>query len=323
LAVMDARLGIIFDGGGFSGAYSVGYAKAVYASGLKPVCCQGVSVGSLTGASYVEKNGNPEEAERTWLKIEREGPHSIFPIIDIPRRIRKGGLFNNKGIYQLASRIDYQKIINSPIRFDIVVYNEDAEKQEIFSNRDQRSIDDNSILKKAVVASCSLRGFLDPIFITENFYSDGISFLIKPLAQMGCNVIFIFLNEPSCASAHTESKWWLSRLLAGIHSMNNLLEDKEIESAKNANHNIAVLGSIMKEINTFGIVKRFIFRKTFNRLRFTFEGKWPVELVLFRPIEPIPTLWSLGFEKGDISRAIKNGYESGNLIIENFLRKFS
>jgi len=323
LATMDIQLGIIFDGGGFSGAYSVGYTKAVYASGLKPVCCQGVSVGSLTGASYVEKNGNPEEAERIWLKIEREGPHSVFPILDIPRRIRKGGLFNNKGIYQLANKIDYVQLIKSPIRFDTIVYNETAEKQEIFSNRDQRSIDDQSILKKAVVASCSLRGFLDPIFITENFYSDGISFLIKPLAQMGCNVIFIFLNEPSDINTHTEERWWLSRLLAGIHSMNNLLEDKEIESAKNANHNIAVLDGIIKEINTVGIVKHFIFRKTFNRTHFTFEGKWPIELILFRPAESIPTLWSLGFKKDDISRAIKNGYESGNYIIENFLRKFS
>lgn len=97
---MDMRLGIIYDGGGFSGAYSAGYAKAVHSFGLKPICCQGVSVGSLTGASYAEKNGNPEEAERTWLKIERDGPHSIFSILNMPRRIRKGGLFSNKGIYQ-------------------------------------------------------------------------------------------------------------------------------------------------------------------------------------------------------------------------------
>lgn len=318
---MDMRLGIIFDGGGFSGAYSAGYAKAVCVSGLKPICCQGVSVGSLIGASYVGKNGNHKEAEQTWLKIEREGPHSIFPILDIPRRIRKGGLFSNKGIYRLADRIDYRKLIDSPIRFDTIVYNEAAEKQEIFSNRDKSCIDDPLILKNAVVASCSLRGFLDPIFISGNFYSDGISFLIKPLAQMGCNVIFIFLNEPFETNAHTGTKWWLPRLLAGIHSMNNLLEDKEIESAKNANHNIAALGGITAEINAFGIIKRLIFRKTFNRLRFTFEGKWPVELVLFRPTELIPTLWSLGFENGDISRAIKNGYESGIIIIENFLKK--
>lgn len=320
---IDIRLGIIFDGGGFSGAYSVGYAKAVRASGLKPVCCQGVSVGSLTGASYAEKDGNPEEAEQTWLKIEREGPHSIFRVLDIPRRIRKGGLFNNQGIYRLANSIDYQELINSPIRFDTVVYNETTEKQEIFSSRDKRCIDDPSVLRNANVASCSLRGFLDPVLIGKNFYSDGISFLIKPLAQMGCNVIFIFLNEPLDKSAYTEAKWWLPRLLAGIHTMNNLLEEKEIESAQNANNNIAALEGIIKKINSFGIAKRFIFRKTFNRLSFTFEGKRQVEIVLFRPEESIPTLWSLGFEKDNISRAIKNGYESGSRIIENFLKSFS
>ncbi len=320
---MDIRLGIIFNGGGFSGAYSVGYAKAVRAFGLKPACCQGISVGSLTAASYAEKNGDPKEAEQTWLKIEQEGPRSIFPILDIPRRIRKGGLFSNKGIYQLANRIDYKKLINSQVRFDTIVYDETAEKQEIFSNRDKHCADNPLILKNAIVASCSLRGFLDPIFINEKFYSDGISFLIKPLAQMECNVIFIFLNEPLGISAHTGAKWWLPRLLAGIHSMNNLLENKEIESAKNANHNIAALSGIMKEINAFGAVKRLIFRKTFNRLSFTFEGKRQIELVLFRPTELIPTLWSLGFGKGDISYAIKNGYESGNCIIENFLKEFS
>lgn len=320
---MDMRLGIIYGGGGFSGAYSVGYAKAVRAFGLKPVCCQGVSVGSLTGAGYAEKNGDPKEVEQSWLKIEREGPHSIFSILDIPRRIRKGGLFSNKGIYQLANKIDYRQLINSSIRFDTVVYNETAEKQEIFSNRDKRCIDDPSILKNAIVASCSLKGFLDPVHIGGNFYSDGIFFLIKPLAQAECNVIFIFLNEPFRNNAYVEAKWWLSRLLSGIHVMNNLLEDKEVESAKNANHNIAVLSDIVKEINAFGIAKRLIFRKTFSRLNFTFEGKYPVEIVLFRPTELIPALWTLGFEKGNISSAIKNGYESGSRTIENFLKKFS
>src|SRR3989344_2929359 len=322
---MDIRLGIIFDGGGFSCAHSVCYLKAVYASGIKPICCQGVSVGALTGASYVERNGNPEYVEKTWLKIERDGPHSIFPILDIPRRIRKGGLFNNKGIYKLANMVDYRRLIDSPIKFDTIVYSETDEKQEIFSTRDKRCIDSPLILRNAIVASCSLRGFLDPVLIDGKFYSDGTSFLIKPLAQMGCNVIFIFLNEKKSSGGNNgaESKWWLSRLLAGVHSMNIMLQNKEIESAQNANHDIAALGGIIKEINAFSIAKRFIFRKTFNRLRFTFEGKWPIEIVLFLHTESTPTLWSLGFEGGDISKAIKNGYESGSVIIEDFLKKFS
>lgn len=318
---MDMRLGIIFDGGGFTGAYSVGYAKAVYDSGLKPICCQGVSVGSLTGASYVAKNGDPREAEQTWFKIEHEGPHSIFPMLDIPRRIRKGGLFSNKGIYRLASGIDYQQLVNSAIRFDAVVYNEDTGKQEVFSTRDEHFTNNPLAFKSGIVASCSMRGFLEPVLIDGNFYSDGISFLIKPLVQTGCNAVFIFLNEPSGVKTGVESKWWLSRLLAGIHAMNNLFEDKEIESAQNINCDIATFNDIMKEVNNFGIVKRFILKNTFLSFHFTFEGKWPVRLVIFRPTKLIPTLWSLGFEKNDISGASKNGYESGSRIIEDFLNE--
>ena len=49
------KLGIIFDGGGFLGAHSIGFLRAVEDFGLlPPAYCQGVSVGAITASKLVE-----------------------------------------------------------------------------------------------------------------------------------------------------------------------------------------------------------------------------------------------------------------------------
>lgn len=319
---MDSiRLGVIFDGGGFAGAHSVGYAKAVYASGLRPVYIQGVSVGSLTGAGCAEENGNPTKAEQIWLKTEREGSHAVFPTLGIARRIFKNSLFTSNGIYRLADTIDYPALLVSPVRFDVVVYNETTGHQEIFSNYDPRCRENHSVLRRAIVASCSLNGFLEPVNIGCSTYSDGVSFLIKPAVQYGCNTIFIFLNQAEESAPPPGDRWWLYRLLHGIHTMNHVLGEKEIEAAEGANQNLLAFEEIANALDTVSAVKRMLLERTFRSLSFTFEDKRSVDLVLFRPAKAIPTLWTLGFKSGDVSRAIAYGHEAGMRTIEKFLSR--
>lgn len=319
---MDSiRLGVVFDGGGFAGAYSVGYIKAVHALGLRPIYAQGVSVGALTGAGYAEDNGDPCKAEKIWLKTEREGPHAVFPTLDIARRVFKSSLFANQGVSKLADTLDYPTLVSSPMRFDSVVYNETTRRQEIFSNHDQRCKENPFVLRQAIIASCSLNGFLEPVNIGRCTYSDGVSFLIKPAVQYGANTIFVFLNNAEDSPPPTGDKWWLYRLLAGIHAMNNILEEKEIDAAEGANQNLSAFEEIANVLNTASAAKRLLLGKTLRNLRFTFEGKRPVHVVVVRPARQIPTLWTLGFKPGDISKGIAHGYDAGMRTIEKFLSR--
>ena len=60
-------IGVIFTGGGFTGAISVGFAKAIWKSGLRPAHFQGSSVGALNATKMIE--GGIDALEQTWLDI--------------------------------------------------------------------------------------------------------------------------------------------------------------------------------------------------------------------------------------------------------------
>ena len=87
------KVGVVFNGGGFTGAFSVGFAKAIWKNGIKPEIIQGVSVGAISAAKILEKG--IDELERTWLEIEKSGASAIFNWWDVAPNIikRNSGLF--------------------------------------------------------------------------------------------------------------------------------------------------------------------------------------------------------------------------------------
>ena len=72
------KVGVVFGGGGFGGAYSVGHVKALAAHGVKADFVQGVSVGVMNAAKLVETNWDVAALEEKWRTVERLGASAIF-----------------------------------------------------------------------------------------------------------------------------------------------------------------------------------------------------------------------------------------------------
>src|SRR3989344_5478739 len=97
------KVGFVFNGGGLTGCYSIGFAKALAAKGIKPDYVQGISVGALTSAKLMSKKWNIEYVEKLWLKIQGLGPSSIFNKWDISKNVPlfRPSIFNEQNIYNL------------------------------------------------------------------------------------------------------------------------------------------------------------------------------------------------------------------------------
>src|SRR3989344_1645903 len=109
------KLGIIFDGGGFLGAHSVGYLRAVEDWGLlPPAYCQGVAVGSITASKFVEMSGvGSKVLEQLWLEVENNGPNALFSKYEMFLHPFSTHLFSNRGVWKLIDKLDASAVIHS------------------------------------------------------------------------------------------------------------------------------------------------------------------------------------------------------------------
>ena len=112
------KVGIIFNGGGFAGAFSVGYIKALWEKGIRPEHLQGISVGALNASKLLECDG-AKELEQIWLDIEQARASSVFNWKDLPQNLwnwkKSPALFNAKGLWDIICKINVEKIIKSPV----------------------------------------------------------------------------------------------------------------------------------------------------------------------------------------------------------------
>lgn len=316
------RLGIIFDGGGFTGAWSVGYMKAVEEAGLVPMYCQGVSVGALNAAKVVESEGRADALEKVWLyKIEREGAGSIFPMHQIfVRGFWSTSFFSDHGLRNLIANLDCRKVVRSSIELELVTFNEILRKQQLFGNHDPELRRRPELIGDYILASTALAGFLPPVMIKGQTHSDGLSFLIEPAIRAGCQTIFIFLNDDE-SNGDIGHSICFKRLLAGIHNLNDMVRDKEVAHAEDINHDLRVLAEQQETaLQSLNRLRRLLIGKALDRIKFTFEGKHAVDIVVFRPPRPIPTLWTIGFQKNDIKEAIRLGHEAAKNILQEHAR---
>lgn len=229
------KVGFILSGGGFAGAYTVGFLKALAARGIKPKYVQGVSVGTLTAAKFIGTDCNAEEVEKKWLEIQSLGPSSIFNKRDILPNMRSSSLFNSKRAYELLVKdLDLKAIIDSPIEYQIVTLNNGQKRQEIFSNRDEKVKNNPALLEKIFLAAIGLPGFLPPVLIDGEWHSDGLIFRLAEAIKAKCDTIFIFLNNPLTPQEGEKEigkARWYQRLIFGLQIENNLLIIKEIKRA--------------------------------------------------------------------------------------------
>lgn len=184
--------GILLWGGGFkTGSFQIGVLEALSRADIDIRYYQGVSVGSLNAAKLVE-SGSIEELKEIWKKIETKGPGCLFS----PRRSKnpKLSLYTNKDLAKLINSLKFELVINSDKRFDVIVHNESLGQPEIFCNQEDPIAYTPEIFAKAILASISIPGFLDPVQIHNCWYSDGFYCVVEPVLNLALDTIFIVIR---------------------------------------------------------------------------------------------------------------------------------
>jgi len=313
------KVGIIFNGGGFLGAFSVGYIKALWEYGIRPVHIQGVSVGALNAAKIMD-TGSSEDLEKIWLDIERAKASTVFNWKDIPGNIRSSSLYNNRGLLDIIQKINLSKIIDSPTELQIVVCNESKGEKEVFSSHDPRFKKDPGLLKQIILASASIPGILPPVKIGDQQYSDGIYFSLESMIETGCDTIFLFLNDQFME----ESKRWDQRLFG----MRNFLYEEvisfRIKEALKEHPDFKLENEDLDSENKFlpPIVKRI--KNIRQQIRSVASAIVsgddinfvPHRIIILNTRTPISTLHATAFEIGDIKAAIEQGYDQASVLLK-------
>ncbi|MEK9170560.1 MAG: patatin-like phospholipase family protein [Patescibacteria group bacterium] len=318
------KVGIIMSGGGFTGAFSVGFIKAIWKifrkNGIQPAIIQGASIGAMNAAKTIESD--EKELIKIWLDIEKKKARSIFNWLDIPKNIfnRGNALYLNKGVMQILDKYDFQKIISSPIELQIVTCNESRDDElNIFSSRQEIFVKNPHLLKDAILASAAIPGILSPININGEMHSDGIIFSIQPLIQAECDTIIILLNDQAAERDRWDAR--LSRLLHRHYNNEVSYEFKKILK-RNKNYRIEVSNIDIEEEKKPSIIKRI--SKLMGTIKNAVESIGQENSVTRRIIilnarTPIPTLHTTGFEIGDIKAAIEQGCDQGYEFLKKIL----
>lgn len=317
------KVGIIFNGGGFAGAFSVGYIKALWEAGIRPTHIQGVSVGALNAAKLIE-SGSADELERIWLGIEKAKASSIFNWKDIPGNIvrRSDSLHNSKGLLNIFQDIDICKIINSPIELQIVVHNESTDEREVFSSHDPKFKENPKLLKEIILASASIPGMLPLIKIGGQEYSDGIYFSLESMIATGCDTIFLLLNEQSEKNKRWDQRLFIMRnfLYEEVISFRIREALKEHPDFKLENEDLDGEGKslppILKRIKDIRQQIRSVASSIVTGDDINFV---PHRLIILNTRTPISTLHATSFEMGDIKAAIEQGFDQASVLMKKLI----
>ena len=319
------KIGIIFNGGGLAGCYSIGFVKALAERGIKPDYVQGISVGALTSAKLISTNWDIEAVEKLWLKIQELGPSSIFNKWDLKKAIMlPQALFDEKRIWDLiVKETDCQAIVNSPIRYHIIANNRNKKKMTAFSNHDPAIKADPERIKKILQGATGLYGFLQSVLIDGDWYGDGMGFMLNEAIKARCDTIFILMNDQfgMVPRNYGELPFYL-QFISGFHDIVMKLDEREIKYARSRGYDVI-------ENNPSG---RFedanpLHKKLRRRIKHLVDSATeavsansnvedifsPHRIVLLTPPNPIPTLNTLTFKManpktgypGDVTLAIE------------------
>lgn len=316
------KVGMIFNGGGFTGAFSVGFAKAIWNAGIRPEVIQGVSVGGLTAAEVVE--GGVEEAEKKWLNTEKLGPKYIFNWMDIPGNVarRRSSLFNNDGVRKIVDSIDASKVVNSPIELQIVTRNETKDwEKEIAKNHDPKFIAHPELFLKRILASAAIPPGLPPIETENEIHSDGMSYTLKSMIQSNCDTIFLLLND----QAEERQNRFDQRLSMVLHKYYEEVVALRLERFLNNYKDFDVIFD-EDQAGTPSIVRTMqaVTKRVRSVVASAAQGGdidfVPHRVFVLHTKKPITTLNTFSFSHGDIKAAIEIGEYHATAYLEKFLK---
>lgn len=320
------KVGMIFNGGGLAGCYSVGFAKALAEKGIKPDYVQGVSVGALTSAKLISTNWNIAEVEKLWLKIQELGPSSIFNKWDISKNVPllRPSIFNDQNILNLIIRnLDCRAIVESPIKYHIIANNRNKKKFIPFSNHDHAVKNDPARIIKILQGAIGLYGFLPSKMIDGDWYGDGMGFMLNEAIKARCDTIFILMNDQF--SGNQKNYGELSFILQFVSGFNDIVmrrNEEHIKYARSRGYDIIENNPSGRFDDANPLHKKFR-RKIKHIMDSTVEAVTtnsdvedifsPHRIVILTPPNPISTLHTLGFKcanyrtsyPGDVSLAIE------------------
>lgn len=193
---------ILAAGGGFNGIIVTGFLKTILEQQFQLIYLGGVSVSALIlsklAESYDEKSF--QRIVNVWRTIDKEGPRFVFSKVNLLQLCKV--IFSDHCVYSSHSSIEnlltlaevnFEKIVSSPVIFEISVINLSNKRFQVFSNR---NLKDPDRLRRAVIASASLPPFFPPIEIEDNLYSDGLIIvpdMIDSAIQRKPDIIFLLL----------------------------------------------------------------------------------------------------------------------------------
>ncbi len=324
------RVGMIFNGGGLAGCYSVGFVKALAERGVRPDYVQGVSVGALTSAKLISTDWNVAEVERLWLKIQELGPSSIFNKWDISKNVPllKPSIFSEKNIFNLIIKnLDFRAIADSRIEYHIIANNRNKKKITAFSNHDPEFLKDPTRPEKILSGAIGLYGVLPSALIDGDWYGDGMGFTLSEAIKARCDTIFIFMNDHFSQTPRNFGELpFYRQFVSGFHDIVMKLDEREIKYARGRGYDILENNPSgrFEDANPF---HKKIRRRIKHLIDETVEAAKndgdvadifsPHRIIILTPPSPIPTLHTLGFQKddpeigypGDVNLAIEQCYK--------------
>ena len=183
------KIGVVLEGGGMRGIYTVGVLDAFTKYNFMPDYLIGVSAGASNGVSYISR----QEGRALRTNINYIGDRRY---LSWSNYIKTGSLFGMDFLYeeipQKLDPFDYESFFENPCDFKVGVTNAETGKAEFYGKDSLR--DGATVLK----ASSSIPLVANPVNYRGNTYFDGGTAAPIPVGEAlkdGCDKIIVVLTR--------------------------------------------------------------------------------------------------------------------------------
>ncbi len=186
-----AKNGLVLEGGGMRGLFTVGVLDAFMEADLSFDCCLGVSAGATHGASFV--SGQPGRNKRVMLDYINDPRY-----FGLGNLLREGNIFGTAFAYEeVPNRLvpfHYEDFYGSSTDFAVGITDCETGNGVFLDHRDCRE-DILDVLR----ASCSLPFVARPVTIRGRQYMDGgisVPIPVDQARERGCGKLVVVLTRP-------------------------------------------------------------------------------------------------------------------------------
>lgn len=361
------KVGIVAVGGGFRGACLPGFFPPLIEHRVPIRYLAGVSIGSLVLSAFSglsrpdafdEMEAGLKRVVARFDYIDTVGPKAVFDFKQWKIWNSEALIPDDNALFWLLKDFDPVKSLNSPVRFDVSVFNEQTQTQEVISNHDPRFRGTRPLFtpedwRKFIVASARIGPFLKSIKIGGDRYYDGGYASLSGALKYGCDTVFVLYPYPETYFRPQTSNSWIERMIAEHFPVVIKLRDQcaailrdreraEIERIELRNELVeeitkkdarikqlqSKLVSLEKELSMEG---RPLLEKLWGKLRLIpkmlAETQEDIHRSEYRPCrvikiwgEPPPTLAVTGFSPGDFREARLRFERASRRAFDNLLK---